>query len=111
MTGFPKLFLMRGPKTATGHTSRLLYIAPGVRWGLQAMQQVQRRALRRIDFKPAVMQGCNDQLRSRLSASVCSQCRSCYRADSGRNIAIWPGFTREHMRAVAAQAWAEFEFG
>ena len=72
---------------------------------------MQRRALRRIDFKPAVMQGFNDWLQSRLSASVCNQCRICYHAASGRNIAIWPGFTGEYVRAVAAQAWGDFEFG
>ena len=111
VAGFPNLFFMLGPNTATGHTSTLLYIEPGVRWALQAMQQVQRRRLRWIDLKPDVMQRFNAGLQSRLSTSVWSQCRSWYRADSGRNIAIWPGFTREYVRAVAAQSWGEFEFG
>ena len=39
VAGFPNLFLMLGPNTATGHTSTLLFIEPGVRWALQAMQQ------------------------------------------------------------------------
>ena len=111
VAGFPNLFLMLGPNTATGHTSTLLFIEPGVRWVLQAMQQVQQRGARFIDIKPAVMQAFNDALQARLQGSVWSQCRSWYRADSGRNIAIWPGFTREYVRAVAAQDWADFEFG
>ena len=111
VAGFPNLFLMLGPNTATGHTSALLFIEPGVCWAVQAMQEVQRRSRRWIDIKPAVMQAFNDELQARLVGSVWSQCRSWYRADSGRNIAIWPGFTREYVRAVAAQSWGEFEFG
>ena len=111
VAGFPNLFFMLGPNTATGHTSTLLFIEPGVRWAVRAMQQVQQRGARWIDLQPAVMQRFNDQLQSRLQASVWSQCRSWYRADNGRNIAIWPGFTREYVRAVAAQDWSEFEFG
>ena len=49
------------------------------------------------------MQAFNDELQARLLGSVWSQCRSWYRADNGRNIAIWPGSTREYVRAVAAQ--------
>ena len=111
VAGFPNLFLMLGPNTATGHTSTLLFIEPGVRWALQAMQQVQQRDARFIDLKPAVMRAFNEALQARLKTSVWSQCRSWYRADSGRNIAIWPGFTGEYARAVAAQDWADFEFG
>jgi len=58
-----------------------------------------------------VMRAFNDALQARLQGSVWSQCRSWYRADSGRNIAIWPGFTGEYARAVAAQDWGDFEFG
>ena len=111
VAGFPNLFLMLGPNTATGHTSALLFIEPGARWALQAMQQVQQRGANFIDLKPAVMRAFNDALQTRLKTSVWSQCRSWYRADSGRNIAIWPGFTGEYVRAVAAQEWGDFEFG
>ncbi len=109
--GFPNLFLMLGPNTATGHTSTLLYIEPGVRWAVRAMQEVQRRGARWLDVKPAVMQQFNDELQARLGPSVWSGCRSWYRADSGRNIAIWPGFTREYVAAVAGQSFDQFEFG
>ncbi len=111
VAGFPNLFMMLGPNTATGHTSTLLYIEPGVRWVLRAMQEVERRGQRWLDLKPAVMQAFNDGLQGRLQGSVWSQCRSWYRADNGRNIAIWPGSTREYRRAVAAQNYAEFCFG
>jgi cation diffusion facilitator CzcD-associated flavoprotein CzcO len=109
--GFPNLFLMLGPNTATGHTSTLLYIEPGVRWAVHAMQEVQRRGAAWLDVKPAVMESFNTGLQDRLAGAVWSQCRSWYRADSGRNIAIWPGYTREYVSAVANQSFDDFEFG
>jgi hypothetical protein len=42
---------------------------------------------------------------------VWSHCRSWYRAANGRNIAIWPGTTREYVNAVRAQSFGDFEFG
>lgn len=111
VAGFPNFWLMLGPNTATGHTSTLLFIEPGVRWVLRAIQETERRGARSIAVKPPVMQAFNDALQARLAGSVWSQCRSWYRADSGRNIALWPGFTREYRRAVAGQSFGDFEFG
>jgi cation diffusion facilitator CzcD-associated flavoprotein CzcO len=111
VAGFPNFYLMLGPNTATGHTSTLLYIEPGVAWVLKAMHELERRGSRFIDVKPAAMQAFNAGLQARLKDSVWSQCRSWYRADGGRNIAIWPGFTREYRRAVARQSFADFHFG
>jgi len=110
VAGFPNFFLMLGPNTATGHTSTLLFIEPGVQWALRAMQEVRRRGKRWLDVKPEVMQASNAALQARLAPAVWSQCRSWYRADSGRNIAIWPGFTREYVRAVRLQPFTAFEF-
>ncbi|MFA6262550.1 MAG: NAD(P)/FAD-dependent oxidoreductase, partial [Bacteroidia bacterium] len=111
VAGFPNLFLMLGPNTATGHTSTLLYIEPGVAWALRAMAEVRRRGCHWLDVRPAVMQAFNDRLQARLGPSVWSSCRNWYRADSGRVIAIFPGFTREYVQAVRSQDFANFEFG
>jgi len=111
VAGFPNLFLMLGPNTATGHTSTLLYIEPGVAWALRAMAEVRQRGQRWLDVRPAVMQAYNDALQARLEGSVWSTCRSWYRADNGRNIAIFPGFTREYVNAVKRQSFDDFEFG
>ncbi len=110
VAGFPNLFLMLGPNTATGHTSALLFIEPGVRFVLRAIDQVQRRGKRWLDVRPAVMAAYNDGLQQRLRGSVWSQCRSWYRADSGRVIALFPGFTREYVAAVDGQRWSDFDF-
>ncbi len=111
VAGFPNLFLMLGPNTATGHTSTLLYIEPQVDFVLRAMREVKRRNTRWLDVKPEVMAGFNEELERRLGPSVWSQCRSWYRAESGRNVAIWPGYTREFRRRMARLDFADFTFG
>ena len=108
---FPNLTLMLGPNTATGHTSTLLYIEPGVRFAAAARREVRRRGARWLDVRPEVMQRFNAELQRRLTGSVWSTCRSWYRADNGRIIAIWPGFTREYVRGLRQPDFREYEFG
>ncbi|MCW5632336.1 MAG: NAD(P)/FAD-dependent oxidoreductase [Rubrivivax sp.] len=116
VAGFPNLWLMLGPNTATGHTSTLLFVEPGVRFVLRAMAERERRGVRWLAVREGVMRRFNDELAGRLAGSVWSACRSWYRAPDGRITAIWPGFTREYVRRVQAQGRAEafardYEFG
>ena len=53
-----------------------------------------------IDVRAEVLGAHNRALQVRLGNSVWSQCRSWYRMDSGRVIAIFPGFTNEYVRSV-----------
>lgn len=108
---FPNFFLMLGPNTATGHTSTLLYIEPQVQYAIACMQRVRREGRRWIAVKPEVAAAHDDALQRRLSTSVWSQCRSWYRAESGRIVAIWPGFTREYVKAVRRPDPAAYELG
>ena len=111
VAGFPNLWLMLGPNTATGHTSTLLFIEPGVRWAVRAMQELRQRGLRWIEVKDEVMRASNAALQARLGQSVWADCRSWYRASDGRIFALWPGFTREYVRAVERQGFTDFGFG
>ena len=111
VAGFPNLWLMLGPNTATGHTSTLLFIEPGVQWMLTAMQEVRRRGALWIEVKAAVMNASNAALQARLGDSVWSHCRSWYRSGDGRIFALYPGFTGEYVRAVRGQNFADFQFG
>lgn len=111
VAGFPNLFLLLGPNTATGHTSTLLYIEPAVQWALRSMDEVRRRGSRTLDVQAATQQAWNDMLQQRLAGSVWSTCRSWYRAANGRNIAIWPGFTREYVLALSSCRWEGYRFG
>ena len=100
VTGFPNLFLMLGPNTATGHTSTLLFIEPEVQHAIACMQAVRQGQHRWITVKPEVQAAHNAALQARLGDSVWAQCRSWYRMEGGRIVALFPGFTGEYVRAV-----------
>ena len=110
VSGFPNLFLMLGPNTATGHTSTLLYIEPEVDHALACMQAVRAGGHRWIDVRPEAMREHNRQLQARLGRSVWSQCRSWYRLDSGKVFALFPGYTREYVDAARQPDFAAYAF-
>ena len=111
VAGFPNLFLLLGPNTATGHTSTLLYIEPEVEHAVACIQAVRAGRHRWIEVRPEVFRAHNDHLQARLAGSVWSQCRSWYRLESGRIIALFPGYTREYVRAVRRPDPAAYRFG
>jgi cation diffusion facilitator CzcD-associated flavoprotein CzcO/acetyl esterase/lipase len=100
VAGFPNLFLMLGPNTATGHTSTLLYIEPEVQHAIACMQAVRAGGQQSIEISEDAMATYNRDLQTRLNGSVWGQCRSWYRMDDGKIVAIFPGFTAEYVNAV-----------
>ena len=111
VAGLPNFFLMLGPNTATGHTSTLLFIEPQVRFVLRALAELERRGQRWLDVRAETLERFDAELQGRLAGSVWMQCRSWYRAASGRNVAIWPGYTPEFRRRMATIDLEGFEFG
>ena len=111
VAGFPNLFLMLGPNTATGHTSTLLYIEPEVRYAIRCMQQVLAAGQRWLDVRPEVYRASNERLQARLQGSVWTTCNSWYRTEGGKVVALWPGFTDEYQRAIRRPDFTEFSFG
>jgi cation diffusion facilitator CzcD-associated flavoprotein CzcO len=101
VTGYPNLYLMLGPNTGTGHTSTLLYIEAQARYALRAMAALRAGGHRWADLRPEVQQAHNAALQARLQGSVWTMCRSWYRHDNGRITALFPGYTREYVRALA----------
>ncbi|MDO9316537.1 MAG: alpha/beta hydrolase fold domain-containing protein [Burkholderiaceae bacterium] len=110
VSGFPNLFLMLGPNTATGHTSTLLFIEPAADHAIACMQAVRAGNHRWIDVRPEVLREHNERLQARLGRSVWSQCRSWYRMENGRVFALFPGFTREYVQAVRQPDLADYAF-
>jgi cation diffusion facilitator CzcD-associated flavoprotein CzcO/acetyl esterase/lipase len=108
VAGFPNLFLLLGPNTATGHTSTLLFIEPAVQHAIACMRAVEQGGHRAIEVRAPVQQAHNAALQQRLGGSVWAQCRSWYRMDGGRVIAIFPGFVREYVRAVREPALDDY---
>jgi cation diffusion facilitator CzcD-associated flavoprotein CzcO/acetyl esterase/lipase len=110
VSGFPNLFLMLGPNTATGHTSTLLYIEPEVDHAIACMHAVRDGGHRWIEVRPEAMREHNRSLQARLGTSVWSQCRSWYRLDNGRVFALFPGYTHEYVKAVRQPDPAAYAF-
>ena len=101
VAGFPNLFLMLGPNTATGHTSTLLFIEPQADHAVACMRAVREGGHRWIAVHDAAFRAHNQRLQQRLEGSVWAQCSSWYRmGGNGRIVALFPGFTREYRRAV-----------
>lgn len=109
--GFPNLFLTLGPNTGTGHTSTLLFIEPQVQHALACMRRVRLAGKRWIAVRADAFKAQDADVQGRLAGSVWSRCSSWYRNDSGRIIAIWPGFTGEYARAVRRPDAAAYELG
>jgi cation diffusion facilitator CzcD-associated flavoprotein CzcO/acetyl esterase/lipase len=111
VAGFPNMFLTLGPNTATGHTSTLLFIEPEVQHAIACMKTVLDGGHRWLDVREDAQRLNNAQLQGRLAHSVWSQCRSWYRMDSGRIVALFPGFTDEYVAAVRGIRSEDYELG
>jgi cation diffusion facilitator CzcD-associated flavoprotein CzcO len=111
VSGFPNLFLLLGPNTGTGHTSTLLYIEPQVDYAIACLQEVRRGRQRWLDVRPEVLAAHNQALQARLQGSVWATCRSWYRMESGKVVALFPGFTREYVNAIARPDFGDYRFG
>jgi hypothetical protein len=59
--------------------------------------------------RPQVQAAYNAALQARLAGSVWSTCRSWYRDDNGRIVALWPGFTKDYVKGLTAPDFAAYE--
>jgi cation diffusion facilitator CzcD-associated flavoprotein CzcO len=100
VAGFPNLFLMLGPNTGTGHTSTLLYVEPQARHIVACIRRMREGGHRWMAVKAEMQQAHNQALQARLAGTVWTTCRSWYRDDNGRIVALWPGFTREYVKGL-----------
>ena len=110
VAGFPNLFFLLGPNTATGHTSTLLYIEPEVQHAIACIQAVRAGGHRSIEVTADAMAKHNRALQSRLDRSVWSHCRSWYRMENGKIVALFPGFTAEYVKAVLKPDFSHYRF-
>ncbi len=106
----PNLFMLLGPNTATGHTSTLLYIEAQVKLSLRLIQELVKSGKSQLVVKPSVFEQYDQQLQARFAQTSWSgSCLSWYKTASGRNIAIWPGSTRQFWKTLDAATLDDFE--
>jgi cation diffusion facilitator CzcD-associated flavoprotein CzcO len=102
VAGFPNLFLLVGPNCGLAHSSMVYMIESQITYVMDALRVMRARRATRIDVRPDVEAAYNRDLQARLGRTVWSAggCRSWYLHDSGKNVALWPGFTWQFRRML-----------
>ncbi len=96
IAGFPNLFLLVGPNTGLGHNSIIYMIEAQVGYVIDALKTMRDKRLAEIEVERAAQDRFNEDLQRQSKHTVWTDggCTSYYLdAKTGRNIAIWPGFT------------------
>jgi cation diffusion facilitator CzcD-associated flavoprotein CzcO len=108
---FPNFFMMIGPNTGLGHNSMVYMIESQIAYIADCLRVLKRRGARTMEVKPDVQGTFNERLQLAMQRSVWKTgCHSWYLSESGKNTALWPGFTfvfRHRTRRVRA---ADYRF-
>jgi cyclohexanone monooxygenase len=94
--GFPNLFFLLGPNTALGHNSVVYMIESQIRYVVDALRTMRDRDLVELEVEREAQTRFNEDLERRGRRTVWTRggCHSYYlNPETGRNFAIWPGFT------------------
>jgi cation diffusion facilitator CzcD-associated flavoprotein CzcO len=95
VAGFPNLFFIIGPNTGLGHTSMIYMIESQVNFIVDSIKKLSAKKATWMNVKKDVQISYNAELQQKLKTTVWQSggCKSWYQTRSGKNTAIWPGFT------------------
>jgi cation diffusion facilitator CzcD-associated flavoprotein CzcO len=111
VANFPNLFILLGPNTGQGHTSAILFIEAQVSYTVQCIQELIKRQKTSLEVKPCAMNQYNEELQQTLATSVwAAGCRSWYKAESGKIIGIYPGFSFQYIRQLRRPRFEDYIF-
>jgi cation diffusion facilitator CzcD-associated flavoprotein CzcO len=97
--GFPNMFLVYGPNTNGGATSVIYAIEAGVAHVISALEELDRRAARRIEVTRAAAEAFDRELRDALAGSVWhSGCANWYVDENGNDPNQWPWLWSAYRR-------------
>lgn len=109
--GFPNLFLLFGPNTATGHIPAPLFIEAQTRFVLRARAELHKRGARWMEPSAEALEAWDARIQRRLATSVwAGGCRSWYRNESGRNVALYPGYFFQYARELRRSRFEDYRF-
>lgn len=106
VTGFPNYFMIMGPNSGLGHNSILFMIESQVRYILQCLSWLESGRTDAVEVRAEVQDDFNDLLdgaRQRTVWKTAAEeggCASWYVHPSGRNTAIWPGFSSSYWLSM-----------
>ncbi len=96
VAGFPNFFMLMGPNTGLGHNSMVYMIESQIQYVMNALQAMEERKAAYVDVRPRIQNAYNRRLQGKLDGSIWKDggCTSWYiHPESGKNVALWPGFT------------------
>ncbi len=101
VAGFPNMFTLIGPNTGLGHNSMIVMMEAQYRYVLSALEWMRRSGAREFDVRRDVQDAFNHDLQRRMKDTVWSSgCNSWYLDPSGKNTALWPGYTVAYRNAT-----------
>ncbi|MFL6098402.1 MAG: flavin-containing monooxygenase [Actinomycetales bacterium] len=100
--GFPNFFLVLGPNSGTGHTSVVLMAEAEIEHLLAALRHLRATGADALEPTEQAEAAFVREVDRRMSGSVWTAggCRSWYLDVTGRNSALWPGFTTPFRRRL-----------
>lgn len=110
--GFPNLFLLLGPNTATGHTSALIFIEAQAAYTLKCIQELGRQGQSSLEVRADVVRRHNHDLQARLARTVWASpaCGSWYKTAAGKIVAIYPGHSTRYLLEMRRPDFRDFRF-
>ncbi|KAF7353949.1 hypothetical protein MVEN_01081300 [Mycena venus] len=107
--GFPNLFLIGGPNTATGHTSVILTEEMQINYIIQFVKPIINGLVSTVDVTPRATDAYNDLIHARLARSVFVECVSWYRSGGeGKVSSIFPGPMMLYGWWVRRPKWEDY---
>ncbi|KAG6900840.1 hypothetical protein C0993_000159, partial [Termitomyces sp. T159_Od127] len=108
--GFPNLYMLGGPNTATGHTSVIFTEEVQINYSLELIKPILDGELYTVEVKHEATDRYNDVLQKRLSRSVFVGCNSWYRVNgTGRIGTMFPGSSAQFWWWLWRPIWADYE--
>jgi cation diffusion facilitator CzcD-associated flavoprotein CzcO len=112
IAGFPNFFMIVGPNTGLGHNSMIYMIESQVRYIADCIRVLRKRGARTMTLRADVQRAFNARLQRDMQRSVwMTGCHSWYLSKSGKNTALWPGFTFSFRRRTRRVRPHEYHFG
>lgn len=114
VAGFPNYFLVMGPNSGLGHNSILFMIETQVRYIRQCLEWLRSGRTDAVEISPEAQDDYNQRLDKARQGTVWKDeqhaggCSSWYVHASGRNTAIWPGFSTSYWMGMLRADGREF---